>query len=62
MQEWQYHVMPLEGKIEEIAGNMNTAGFQGWELVAVTTLAAATGTAGVCIAVFKRPLNLLSEL
>ncbi len=57
MQEWQYHVMPLEGKIEEMAGNMNTAGFQGWELVAVTTLA-ADGENGACIAVFKRPLNL----
>lgn len=57
MQEWQYHIVTLEGKIEEIASNMNTAGFQGWELVAVTTLAVA-GTTTESIAIFKRPLNL----
>ena len=57
MQEWEYRIMPLDGGLEELNQNMNTAGFQGWELVSVTALA-SSGAKTASIAIFKRPLNL----
>ena len=57
MQEWQYHIMPLEGKIEEVTKGFNNIGFQGWELVTVATISATPGTVEARIAIFKRPLH-----
>ena len=57
MQEWQYHIMRLEGEMEEVYKSFNGMGFRGWELVSVATMSAAVGTAEECIAIFKRPLH-----
>jgi len=52
MQEWQYHIMRLEGEMEEVNKSFNDMGFQGWELVSVATIPEEA-----CIAIFKRPLH-----
>ena len=57
MQEWQYHVMRLEGEMEAVVKELNNAGFQGWELVTVPTISATAKTNLTLFAIFKRPLN-----
>jgi hypothetical protein len=58
MQEWQYNVIHLEGDVEAVNKELNNAGFQGLELVTVSTLSVTTGANMTGIAIFKRPLNL----
>ena len=56
MQEWEYHVWYVDtsGEAQSIRDDLNRAGGEGWELVAVAPHEVKV-SGPVLVAIFKRP-------
>ena len=56
MKEWEYDIMRLKGKWDDIEDSLCIKGSQGWELVTIFTKLPTSRTSELYIAVFKRPV------